>query len=135
MKQRTAYLVASLAGFTGVAIGAFGAHGLEGRVSPELLATFEVGARYHMYHALAILGVAAVLPRLGRLGGTAVICFAIGVTIFAGSLYLLTLTGQRWLGAITPIGGLFLLGGWACLLVAAVKEGRPGDRAALRESS
>lgn len=121
MAQRTALILASLAGLTAVAAGAFGAHALESRLTPDLLATFEIGARYHIYHALALLGVAAMLPRLGRFGSAAAWCFFIGLLIFSGTLYALALTGHRWLGAITPIGGLTLMAGWACLGIAALR--------------
>jgi uncharacterized membrane protein YgdD (TMEM256/DUF423 family) len=120
MTQRTALILAGLAGFTAVGAGAFGAHAIEGRVSPDLLEAYDVGARYHMYHALAILGMTPLLPKLGRLGPVAVWCFFIGLLIFAGTLYALALTGHRWLGAITPIGGLILLAGWVCIGIAAL---------------
>jgi len=116
---RTPLLLAAIAGFTAVAIGAFGAHGLKGRVDPELLVTFEIGVRYHAYHALALLALAACGDRLGRVGAVAAGCFFAGILVFAGSLYTLALTGQRWLGAVTPVGGLCLLAGWATLGVAA----------------
>lgn len=97
-------------GFVGVGLGAFGAHGLKGRVGPDLLATFEIGVRYQMYHALALVllsrtasGTAAA--RAGR-------CFVGGTLVFSGSLYLLTFTGIRTWGAVTPFGGLALLAGW-----------------------
>lgn len=122
MTRRTALILASIAGFTAVAAGAFGAHALASRVPPDLLATFDIGARYHMYHALALLGVAALVPRLGRMGTAAVWCFFAGLLIFSGTLYALALTGQRWLGMVTPIGGVTLLVGWACLGIAAVRR-------------
>ena len=124
MTFRTALLFASITGFLAVVAGTFGAHGLEGRVSPELLETYEVGARYHAYHALAMLACAGFVERLGRGGGVAVVLFAVGTAIFAGTLYALAITGQRWLGAVTPIGGLALLGGWATLITAAWKHAR-----------
>ena len=102
-----------------VALGAFGAHGLRARVSPEMLAVFETGARYHMYHALALVGVAWATSR--GLGGAAIVAgwfFLAGTVLFSGSLYVMTLTGQRWLGAITPFGGACFLAGWAALAVA-----------------
>ncbi len=106
---------AVLAG-VGVALGAFGAHGLKARVTPELLAVFETGVRYHMYHALALLAVGWAmsrnpLPSLQLAG----ILFVVGIGLFSGSLYLMTFTGARWLGAITPLGGLAFLVGWALL--------------------
>jgi uncharacterized membrane protein YgdD (TMEM256/DUF423 family) len=111
--ERLLAAVGGILAFLSVAAGAFGAHALRSRLSPELLATFETAARYHMYHALAVL--IAVLA-YGRWAGHQTIwagwAFVIGTTIFSGSLYLLTLTGVRWLGAITPIGGVTLLAGW-----------------------
>lgn len=99
-----------------VAAGAFGAHALKTRLSAELLATFETGVRYQMYHALALLAVAWVLTRWptapARVAGW---LFLGGTVCFSGSLYLLSLTGARWLGAITPLGGLLFLGGWLAL--------------------
>lgn len=126
--QRTALLLAAVFGFTGVALGAFAAHGLKEILTPELLVIFETGARYQMVHALALLGVAA-LPGVvrGRLGITVVVCFAVGIVIFSGSLYALALTDIRRLGAITPIGGVAFLIGWAGLLVAALQK-QPAKR-------
>ena len=119
LSRKTVLLLAAVAGFSAVAVGAFGAHALEGRVEPGLLDTFEVGARYHMYHALTLLGCAALGARLGRAGTVAVWCFAAGIVVFSGSLYLLTLTGERWLGAVTPVGGVVWLIGWGALGVGA----------------
>jgi uncharacterized membrane protein YgdD (TMEM256/DUF423 family) len=113
-------LLGALAAFIGVALGAFGAHGLRSRLSPEMLAVFETGVRYQMYHALALLLVAAITPTLGGwLVMTAGWLFVAGIVLFSGSLYLLALTGVTMLGAITPLGGLAFLAGWACLAVAA----------------
>ena len=99
-----------------VALGAFAAHGLKARLSTELLAVFETGARYQMYHALGLLAVAWAC---GRWPGTAVVLagwlFVSGTVVFSGSLYLLVLSGQRWLGAITPVGGLAFIAGWLAL--------------------
>jgi uncharacterized membrane protein YgdD (TMEM256/DUF423 family) len=103
-----------------VALGAFAAHGLRARLSPEALQTFETGARYHMYHALALLAVAWAVTRWP---GTAVTAagwlFVAGTVLFSGSLYLLALTGVRMLGAITPIGGFAFILGWLALAWAA----------------
>jgi uncharacterized membrane protein YgdD (TMEM256/DUF423 family) len=119
--DRNFLLIGGLAGFVGVALGAFGAHGLRSRVSPEMLVVFEAGVRYHMYHALAILIVAAAIGSLGgsRLLTIAGWSFAAGILLFSGSLYALTLTGVTTLGAITPLGGLLFLVGWGCLAFAA----------------
>ena len=118
--DRTFLLIGALAGFLAVTFGAFGAHALRERLSPEMLAVFETGVRYHMYHALALLLVSAMMPRLGGwLVVTSGWLFTAGIVLFSGSLYLLALTGVTSLGAITPIGGLAFLAGWACLAIAA----------------
>jgi uncharacterized membrane protein YgdD (TMEM256/DUF423 family) len=104
-----------------VALGAFAAHLLRGRVEPELLATFETGARYHMYHALGLFVAAWASVRWPGAGATtAGWLFVLGTVLFSGSLYLLGLTGQRWLGALTPFGGLAFIAGWAALAWAAL---------------
>jgi uncharacterized membrane protein YgdD (TMEM256/DUF423 family) len=118
--DRTFLLVGALAGFLAVTFGAFGAHALRERLSPEMLAVFETGVRYHMYHALALLLVSAMMPRLGGwLVVTGGWLFTAGIVLFSGSLYLLALTGVTVFGVITPIGGLAFLAGWACLAIAA----------------
>jgi uncharacterized membrane protein YgdD (TMEM256/DUF423 family) len=119
--DRTFLLIGSVFGFLGVAFGAFGAHALKSRLSTEMLAVFETGVRYQMYHAFAVLIVAAAIGHLGdaRLLGIAGWFFVAGVLLFSGSLYALALTGTGMLGMITPIGGLLFLIGWACLAVFA----------------
>jgi len=117
MNARSAIVVAGVAGMLAVAAGTFGAHGLEGRIDPDLLHTWEIGVRYHAYHAVAILALAGVLERLGRPGRAAVWAFAIGIVVFSGSLYALALSGRTWLGAITPIGGVSLVVGWVLIAV------------------
>jgi uncharacterized membrane protein YgdD (TMEM256/DUF423 family) len=119
--DRTFLLIGSIFGFLGVAFGAFGAHALKSRLSTEMLAVFETGVRYQMYHAFAVLIVAAAIGHLGdaRLLGIAGWFFVAGVLLFSGSLYALALTGTGMLGMITPIGGLLFLIGWACLAVFA----------------
>jgi uncharacterized membrane protein YgdD (TMEM256/DUF423 family) len=113
---------ASLAGLA-VALGAFGAHGLRAVLSPSDLATFETGVRYQMYHALALLAVAGLAqrwpgaPTLAAAGW----CFVAGIVVFSGSLYVLVLTGPRWLGAVTPLGGVAFLLGWLLLAWTAVR--------------
>ena len=117
-------LAAAILGFLGVAFGAFGAHGLRGRLSPEMMAVFEIGVRYQMYHVFALFAVAAAIAHFGRarlllIAGWA---FVAGVLIFSGSLYALALTGTGMFGAITPIGGVGLLLGWACLAFFAASS-------------
>jgi uncharacterized membrane protein YgdD (TMEM256/DUF423 family) len=119
--DKTFLLVGALAAFIAVAFGAFGAHALRGRLTPELLAAFETGVRYQMYHALAVIAVGLMLGRMGGwLFATAGWLFTAGIVLFSGSLYVLALTGVPTFGAITPIGGLAFLAGWACLIVAAL---------------
>jgi uncharacterized membrane protein YgdD (TMEM256/DUF423 family) len=109
-------------GFLAVLAGAFGAHALRSRLSPDLLAVFETAARYQMYHALALLAVAWVASRSpAPLTAWAGALFVVGTVLFSGSLYLLALTGARWLGAITPLGGVAFLAGWGCLVLAVWK--------------
>ena len=103
-----------------VALGAFAAHGLRSRISPEALQTFETGARYHMYHALALLAVAWAATRWPGAAVTAAgWLFVAGTLLFSGSLYLLAVTGVRVLGAITPFGGVAFILGWLALAWAA----------------
>jgi len=112
---------ALLAGI-GVAAGAFGAHGLKSRVDPELLVIFETGVRYQMYHALALLAVGWAASRWPSSWiGVAGWSFVVGIALFSGSLYVMTFTGARWLGAITPLGGLAFLVGWAALGVGVLR--------------
>lgn len=117
---RVLLLLAALFGFTGVGLGAFAAHGLKGQLSAEYLAVFQTGVHYQMLHALALLGLAALWQRLGgRLLTAAGVCFCVGILLFSGSLYALTLSGISALGMITPMGGLTFLAGWLCLGLAA----------------
>ena len=121
--ERTFFVIGALSAFVSVAAGAFGAHGLKGRLSPEMLDIFEVGARYQMYHALALLFAAWAQTRWpGALVSASGWLFVIGTVLFSGSLYILSLTGLRWLGAITPLGGLAFLAGWLCLAAACWKS-------------
>ena len=108
--------------FLAVALGAFAAHGLKARLTPDLLAVWETAVRYHVYHALALLAVAFAADRWpSRAVSNAGWCFLGGIVVFSGSLYLLALTGERRLGAVTPVGGLLFLAGWALLLFARLK--------------
>ncbi len=120
---RTFFFLGAVSAFIGVAAGAFGAHGLKGRIEPELLAVFETGVRYQMYHTLALIAAAwaySIQPtKFTAAGGW---LFIFGIVVFSGSLYLLSLSGVRWLGAVTPLGGLAFLAGWVCLAWAAIKS-------------
>jgi len=120
--DRLFFTLGALSGFIGVALGAFAAHGLKSRLTPELLATFEVGVRYQMYHAFALLAVGWAQTRWpGQVLNASGWLFVAGTLLFSGSLYVLSLTGEKWLGAVAPVGGLALLGGWLCLAWAAWK--------------
>ena len=120
--DRLFFTIGSLAAFLAVALGAFAAHGLKARLDASMLATFETGVRYHMYHALALLAVGwAAMRWPGAAVNASGWLFLAGIVLFSGSLYALSLTGVRWLGAITPFGGLAFLAGWACLAWAAWK--------------
>ena len=120
--ERIFFGLGSILAGIAVGLGAFGAHGLRGILSPEDLVTFETGVRYQMYHALALLGVAwavtqwetVLLEWTGWL-------FVLGILVFSGSLYILVLTGQRWLGTVTPLGGLAFILGWILLASAAFR--------------
>jgi uncharacterized membrane protein YgdD (TMEM256/DUF423 family) len=113
------FRLGAASGLLAVAAGAFGAHALRARLEPAMLLIFETGARYQMYHALALFGVAWAASRWpGRLTTAAGWCFVMGTVLFSGSLYLLALTGVRAWGAVTPLGGLAFLAGWFCLALA-----------------
>ncbi|MFS0825493.1 DUF423 domain-containing protein [Pseudomonas phoenicis] len=121
---RSFLMLAAFFGFTGVALGAFAAHGLKNRLSAEYLAIFHTGVTYQLVHALALLALAALAVHLpGRLVGWAGGLFALGIVLFSGSLYALTLSGIGKLGIVTPIGGACLLAGWLCLGLAAWRLG------------
>lgn len=119
---RWALIAGSLVGFFSVATGAFGAHALRGQLSSERLAIYETGVRYAMFHGVALLVVGLLAlrdpsPTLRRAG----LAFGLGVALFSGSLWALALTDLRWLGAITPFGGLSFLAGWLLLARAAAR--------------
>lgn len=110
-------VIAGAYGFLAVALGAFGAHALRARLEPDMLQVWHVGVEYQFYHLLALFAVAVLMlvrPAQGQ--RVAAICFAVGILLFSGSLYALALSGVRALGAVTPIGGLFLLAGWVALV-------------------
>jgi uncharacterized membrane protein YgdD (TMEM256/DUF423 family) len=122
--ERTWFTIGSLLAFLGVAAGAFGAHTLKGHLSADALTTYETAARYHLIHAVGLLAVGFAATRWG--GGLTTLAgwlLLAGVVIFSGSLYLLAVTGMRWLGAVAPIGGVGMLAGWLCLALAAWKGG------------
>jgi uncharacterized membrane protein YgdD (TMEM256/DUF423 family) len=117
--HRLFFSIGCALGFSGVALGAFGAHALKARLAPEMLATFEVGVRYQLTHALALLAVAWACTRWpGWRAHASGWLFVVGTLLFSGSLYALSLTGVRGLGIVTPVGGVALLAGWLCLLSA-----------------
>jgi uncharacterized membrane protein YgdD (TMEM256/DUF423 family) len=122
--KRIAIIMAGVLGFLGVAIGAFGAHALHDLIAAHgRLETFETATLYHLVHALLLLGIGLMYP----IGGSttlrvAAIACTIGVLVFSGSLYLLSLTGIEWLGAITPIGGLGFLTAWLCIFLHALSH-------------
>ena len=123
--ERLLAALGAASGLIAVAAGAFGAHALRARLPEDLLGVFETGARYQIYHALAILGAALAYARWGGVQFIAAgWLFVAGTAVFSGSLYLLALTGARWWGAITPIGGLCFMAGWALLAWGAVAGGR-----------
>jgi uncharacterized membrane protein YgdD (TMEM256/DUF423 family) len=117
--KRGAFGVAGALGFSAVALGAFGAHGLRGRLTPPLLEIYRTGALYHLIHAVAALAVAMGGDRLRR-GGLILGFLTAGVVVFSGSLYALALTGVSALGAVTPLGGLLLLAAWASVAAEAL---------------
>jgi uncharacterized membrane protein YgdD (TMEM256/DUF423 family) len=118
--QRLFFILGALSAALAVGAGAFAAHGLRARLSPDMLAVFEMAARYQMYHALALLAAAwASAQWPGPAAAAAGWLFLAGTLVFSGSLYLLSLTGWRTWGAITPVGGAAFLAGWACLALAA----------------
>jgi uncharacterized membrane protein YgdD (TMEM256/DUF423 family) len=117
-------IFAALSGLVAVALGAFGAHGLKNKLAPNLMSAFETAVQYQAIHTLAILAVCLLSLHFGRgiwfqYSG---LSFGIGILLFSGSLYGLALTGMRWLGPVTPLGGLFFMIGWALMLLATIKH-------------
>lgn len=125
--ERSSLISAGAAlGFLAVGLGAFGTHGLRDRITPEMLAVWHTGVEYHLAHALAAV-LAGVLFRMNpvpliRVAGW---LFVAGTVLFSGSLYVLAVTGLRWLGAITPLGGVCFLAGWVCLAIGAARDQNP----------
>jgi uncharacterized membrane protein YgdD (TMEM256/DUF423 family) len=121
--SRFFFAAGGVAALLAVALGAFGAHALRSRVAPDMLAVWHTGVEYHLFHALGLLALgfaAAQLPESPLIKYSGWLMLA-GIVLFSGSLYLLALTGERWLGAITPIGGLAFLAAWALLVAAVLK--------------
>ncbi|RYD78042.1 MAG: DUF423 domain-containing protein [Sphingobacteriales bacterium] len=120
------FSAAAVFGFLGVAFGSFGAHSLKDRLEPYYLDIFKTGVQYQMYHALALLAVALFMKfqpsQANNLLNYAGWAFVIGIVIFSGSLYILSISGIKIFGAITPIGGLCFLAGWAMLFLYALKK-------------
>jgi uncharacterized membrane protein YgdD (TMEM256/DUF423 family) len=121
--DRLFFALGAISAFIAVGAGAFGAHGLKHRLTPEMLAVFDVAVRYQIYHAFALIACAWAVTRwpgpLVKAGGW---LFVVGTVVFSGSLYALALSGMRGLGAVTPLGGLAFLAGWLCLAIAVVRS-------------
>ncbi len=119
--ERTFFIIAGLLGALSVALGAFGAHALEARISADLLQTYETAVRYQFFHVIALFFAAIAIGRYpsNNMGTIAGWLFILGIVLFSGSLYVLIASGQRWLGAVTPLGGVAFIAGWICLALAA----------------
>jgi uncharacterized membrane protein YgdD (TMEM256/DUF423 family) len=122
--NRTLLTIAGTLGFSAVLLGAFGAHGLRDKVAPPLLEIYRTGVLYHLVHAVVVLAVAFAADRLRRPRLVAGL-FTAGIAIFSGTLYLLAITGVMKLGAVTPIGGVLLLAGWAALIAEGFARSSP----------
>ncbi len=123
--QKMMIVLAGVNGMIAVAAGAFGAHGLRAKLTPDALAVFETAARYHIYHALALAALAALAGHASsRLFTISAISFQFGIVLFCGSLYAMALSRLewKWLGPITPIGGLMLMIGWVLLAIAGLSR-------------
>lgn len=116
--------IAAINGFLAVGLGAFGAHGLKGRLSESLMSAYQTAVQYHFYHTLALFGLALLIQRLGErpLLLTSGWLFVTGMLLFSGSLYWLAFGGPRWLGPVTPVGGLAFLAAWFTLLLAVIRS-------------
>lgn len=117
---KTLLMVAAISGLLAVVIGAFGAHGLKGRITTDLMAIFQTGVQYHFYHTLALLLVGILMlqfPQISLLKWSGWL-FIAGIVVFSGSLYVMAITDIKWLGAITPIGGVAFIAGWLTMAIA-----------------
>ncbi len=124
MTLKIAFLFAAFAGALGVVLGAFGAHALRGSIEPRLIETFQTAVQYQLIHALALLLVSLTMGWLGQSLSLEISAYAFmaGIILFSGSLYGLVLTEMRWLGPVTPLGGLCLIVGWLALLVGGFRQ-------------
>ncbi len=122
MTPRIIAMLGAISASVAVVCGAFGAHALTEHLEPRMLAVWETAARYNMYHALGLFACAWLASQTkARAASVAAIAFVVGISLFSGSLYLLALTGIKWLGAITPLGGVAFLVGWIACIVAAAR--------------
>ena len=124
MTLKIAFLFAAFAGALGVVLGAFGAHALRGCIEPRLIETFQTAVQYQLIHALALLLVSLTIGWLGQSQSLEISAYAFmaGIVLFSGSLYGLVLTEMRWLGPVTPLGGLCFIVGWLALLVGGYRQ-------------
>ena len=124
MTLKIAFLFAAFAGALGVVLGAFGAHALRGSIEPRLIETFQTAVQYQLIHALALLLVSLTIGWLGQSQSLEISAYAFmaGIVLFSGSLYGLVLTEMKWLGPVTPLGGLCLIVGWLALLVGGFRQ-------------
>ena len=124
MTLKIAFLFAAFAGALGVVLGAFGAHALRGSVEPRLIETFQTAVQYQLIHALALLLVSLTMGWLGQSLSLEISAYAFmaGIILFSGSLYGLVLTEMKWLGPVTPLGGLCLIVGWLALLIGGFRQ-------------
>lgn len=124
MIAKTFLAIAAINGLLAVALGAFGAHGLKGRLTESLMSAYQTAVQYHFYHTLALLGLAILMQRVGKkaLLMTSGYLFIAGMVLFSGSLYWMAFGGPRWLGPVTPLGGLTFLAGWLLLFIAALRS-------------
>ncbi|OHB75414.1 MAG: hypothetical protein A2Z34_02555 [Planctomycetes bacterium RBG_16_59_8] len=121
--DRLFFAIGAFSAFAAIAAGAMGSHALRDKLSADMLDIFEIAVRYHIYHSLALLAVAwATTAFSGWWSSAAGWLFCAGIILFSGSLYILALTGVRWLGMITPLGGIAFLAGWIALAVAAIRR-------------
>ncbi len=123
MNAKLVIQISAISGFLAVALGAFGAHGLKQKLGQEMMAVYQTAVEYHFIHTLTLLAVGLLMQQWGKSTAltTSASAFTIGILLFSGSLYLLSITGARWLGPITPIGGLAFLTGWLSLFWAALR--------------